>query len=88
MGGFHGNRGLLPLSTSVRLLSFSGLPGVGIGEQRRESVMDVATRTPTTDGPRRAPRPSQPAMHESDADPRALRLGTVQRLDEVPGMGV
>ena len=39
--GSHGNRGLLPSSTSIRLRSFPALPGAGIWWQRRERAVDV-----------------------------------------------
>src|ERR1019366_3059856 len=43
--GSHGNRGLLPLSTSVRLLIFPALPGTStqpmVLMSRKESAMDV-----------------------------------------------
>jgi transposase len=43
--GSHGNRGLLPLSTSVRLLIFPALPGMStqpmVLMSRKESAMDV-----------------------------------------------
>ena len=41
MEGAHGNRGLLPSSTSIRLRSSPALPGADIWRQRRESAVDV-----------------------------------------------